>query len=109
VRVDLLRSVVTGGPSETVVENGMVPVETAVTAQGAGNTLNAVPVDMQMPILASFAATTVLRQKGYARPNVALTAHAIALDRQKRTASQPPAPARSSRNRLTVESKRRSG
>jgi PAS domain S-box-containing protein len=60
----------------TVVENG----ETALRDEGL---FDAIFMNMQTPVMDGYAATVLLRQKGYTGPIVALTAHAMASDREK--------------------------
>jgi CheY-like chemotaxis protein len=52
--------------------NGQIAVEMASTRDYA-----MIFMDMQMPVLDGYGATTALRQRGYKQPIVALTAHAM--------------------------------
>lgn len=71
------------GAEVAVAENGAVACEKALEAVAAGTPFDLVFMDMQMPVLDGYAATTRLRTEGYTGPIVALTAHAMAGDREK--------------------------
>ncbi|MHB8972884.1 MAG: PAS domain S-box protein [Pirellulaceae bacterium] len=71
------------GADVTVVENGQLAIEAALAACTANQPFDVILMDMQMPVMDGYTATRQLREKGYAGPIVALTAHAMAEDRQK--------------------------
>jgi signal transduction histidine kinase/ActR/RegA family two-component response regulator len=66
------------GAKVTSAENGAIAVQ-AVEHGDFGIVL----MDMQMPVMDGYTATTLLRQKGFDRPIIALTAHAMKSDREK--------------------------
>ncbi|MBL9149692.1 MAG: PAS domain S-box protein [Phycisphaerae bacterium] len=77
------------GASVRVVENGSLLVR-ELTTDGSleGPLVSPLPYDlvisdMQMPELDGYAAATLLRAKGLARPIIALTAHAMSGDEEK--------------------------
>jgi PAS domain S-box-containing protein len=71
------------GADVTVAENGQVAFDLASAAQEQGSPFDLILMDMQMPVLDGYEATRKLRAHGWARPIVALTAHAMSSDRQK--------------------------
>jgi PAS domain S-box-containing protein len=71
------------GARVDVVANGRLAVEKATAALAEGSPYDAILMDMQMPEVDGYEATGQLRQSGYDKPIVALTAHAMAGDRQK--------------------------
>ncbi|MFN0057225.1 MAG: ATP-binding protein [Planctomycetota bacterium] len=66
-----------------IVDNGRKAVAEAMRALAAGQPYDVLLMDMQMPELDGYGATSLLRQSGYDRPIIALTAHALAEDRTK--------------------------
>ncbi|MBN1345087.1 MAG: CHASE domain-containing protein [Phycisphaerae bacterium] len=71
------------GCEVTLAENGQAAVETAMRASKEGRPFDVILMDMQMPILDGYGATRTLRDKGYDRSIIALTAHAMATERDK--------------------------
>ena len=71
------------GAQTYCVENGKQAIEAALSAYESGSPYEIILMDMQMPVLDGYKATTALRNKGYSGPIIALTAHAMASDRAK--------------------------
>ncbi|MBL8825949.1 MAG: response regulator [Planctomycetaceae bacterium] len=71
------------GAQLTMVDNGQKAVDAAIQAETAGEPFDVILMDMQMPVLDGYGAATALRQVGYRRPIVALTANAMSGDREK--------------------------
>lgn len=71
------------GGSVAQAENGQVACEMVRDARENGRPYHAVLMDMQMPVLDGYRATQRLRKEGDTTPVIALTAHAMAGDRQK--------------------------
>jgi signal transduction histidine kinase/CheY-like chemotaxis protein len=71
------------GNDVVTVENGEQAVEEASVTWRQGRPFDVILMDMQMPVMDGYSATSRLREQGYTRPIIALTAHAMAEDRQK--------------------------
>jgi PAS domain S-box-containing protein len=71
------------GADVTVVENGKLALEVVLADRDRGQEFDLIVMDMQMPVMDGYSATTALRQSGIDCPIIALTAHAMASDRQK--------------------------
>jgi len=80
----LIRHVLTrAGYDVTVVCNGREACEAAWASDGRSPAYDLVLMDMQMPEIDGYQATCKLRDAGFDRPIIALTAHAMAGDRDK--------------------------
>ena len=71
------------GAQVTIADNGVKAVELAQEAARRGEPFGLIFMDMQMPELDGYGATNKLRQRGHNLPIIALTAHAMAQDREK--------------------------
>lgn len=71
------------GAEVEVAGNGRVGIERVIAAKREGRAHQLVLMDMQMPVLDGYDATRELRQAGNRLPIIALTAHAMAEDRQR--------------------------
>ncbi len=71
------------GADVVAVENGKRAVAAALDADRAGAPFDIVLMDMQMPEMDGYTASRTLRTSGYQGVIIALTAHAMADDRQK--------------------------
>jgi CheY-like chemotaxis protein len=71
------------GALVTVAENGQIAAEQAVEVQEAGHPFDCILMDMQMPILDGYDATSRLREAGCTAPIIALTAHTMIGDKER--------------------------
>ena len=71
------------GARVETVDNGLEATNRALSAASMNQPYDVVLMDMQMPVMDGYEATASLRDAGYARPIVALTAHAMSGDKDK--------------------------
>ncbi|MBL8828692.1 MAG: response regulator [Planctomycetaceae bacterium] len=71
------------GATVTVVENGQLACEAALAAWHGGSPFDVILMDMLMPVMDGYAATSYLREHDYPGPIIALTANAMSGDREK--------------------------
>ncbi|HPD28732.1 MAG TPA: ATP-binding protein [Phycisphaerae bacterium] len=71
------------GARVTAADNGREAVEKVMAAQAAVHPFDVVLMDGQMPVMDGLKATRMLRAKGYTGVIIALTAHAMAEDKNK--------------------------
>jgi signal transduction histidine kinase len=71
------------GAEVALAENGRIGCDLALAAAAAGEPFGVILMDMQMPELDGYGAAARLRGKGYGGAIVALTAHAMAEDRER--------------------------
>lgn len=77
----LISRILTGAGAELqVVSNGKEAVECVAENERLRRPFDLILMDMQMPVMDGYTASRELRQRGYLRPIVALTAHAMATD-----------------------------
>ncbi len=73
----------TAGAEVTLAENGAIAMEAALARQATDTRFDLIFMDMQMPEMDGYTATTLLRERGYKDSIVALTAHAMGEDRER--------------------------
>ncbi len=71
------------GAEVEIAVNGALAVEMVQQANRVGDPFGLIVMDMQMPVLDGYAAAWKLRELGIRTPILALTAHAMAGDREK--------------------------
>ncbi len=73
----------TAGAEVTLAENGAIAMEAALARHETDTRFDVIFMDMQMPEMDGYTATTLLRERGYKGSIVALTAHAMGEDRER--------------------------
>jgi CheY-like chemotaxis protein len=76
----LLHSV---GAEVALADNGQSAVDLALKEFWQGSAFDLILMDMQMPVLDGYEATSRLRAAGYWQPIIALTAHALSAEHDK--------------------------
>ena len=80
----LLSFILTKAGAEVIVaENGRIAMEEALQAAAQDRPFDVILMDMQMPEMDGYTATSLLRERGYRGPIIALTAHAMTGDRER--------------------------
>ncbi len=80
----LLQYVLTdAGATVTLAENGQQACDLCIGVSGAGSDFDVIIMDMQMPVMDGYQATECLRSAGLKTPILALTAFALADDRNR--------------------------
>ena len=70
------------GAEVAVADDGQAAIDRVLKSREEGRCFDVVLMDMQMPVLDGYEATRKLRRLGHTGPIIALTAHAMASDRQ---------------------------
>jgi signal transduction histidine kinase/ActR/RegA family two-component response regulator len=65
------------------VANGKEAIDAVTKAERAHQGFDVILMDMQTPVMNGFQATRILRQRGYKKPIIALTAHGLEGDRER--------------------------
>jgi CheY-like chemotaxis protein len=71
------------GAEVVLADNGQIGLEKALAAEETGQPFDVILMDMQMPVLDGYLATRSLRENAYLGPIIALTAYAMAGDREE--------------------------
>jgi signal transduction histidine kinase/ActR/RegA family two-component response regulator len=71
------------GAEVVIASDGEEGVTKAIEAERSTQPFDVILMDMQMPVLDGYSAATRLRQAGYTRPIIALTANAMSDDQRK--------------------------
>ena len=70
------------GAEVVTAENGLKALEVLAQSESAERFVDVVLMDMQMPVMDGYEATIGLRAKGFTRPIIAVTAHAMQGDNE---------------------------
>ena len=71
------------GALVTIAENGKIAIDTFKACKQTEEAFDLILMDMQMPEMDGYTATTLLREQGEKIPILALTAHAMSGDRER--------------------------
>jgi CheY-like chemotaxis protein/anti-sigma regulatory factor (Ser/Thr protein kinase) len=71
------------GAHVETADNGRAGVDVALAAEASGEPFDTILLDIQMPEMDGYAAVKELRQRGFAKPIIAVTANSASGDREK--------------------------